>query len=170
MVYQIKIYVDGGCRRNGFSNAIAAASAVRENRWGKSWYRTPRLSRQENATNQRAEITAIIPGLEMALNRFDDLASNPTLDVTIYSDSRYAVDCLTDFVYKWTQNGWTNARGAEVANRDLIEEASDLDDRLERLGNVAYSWIPRSQNVLADKRCNEELDAMEKDDSDSDSS
>jgi ribonuclease HI len=167
MVYQMEIYVDGGCRRNGFSNAIAAAAAVRKNRRGeKYWYKTRRLDGHNNVTNQRAEITAIILGLEMALERFQDLDLNPMLDVTIYSDSKYAVGCLTHFLYKWTQNGWINSRGEEVANRDLIEEASDLDDRLAQLGTVTYSWIPRSENVLADKHCNEELDDMEQDDSD----
>jgi ribonuclease HI len=158
----MKIYVDGGCRRNGFSNAIAAASAVRKTRWGgKYWYKTRRLYAYRKVSNQRAELTAIILGLEMALEKFDDLDSNPNLDVTIYSDSRYAVDCMTDFIYKWTRNGWINSRGEEVANRDLIEEASDLDDRLAQLGTVTYSWIPRSENSLADRHCNEELDAME---------
>lgn len=68
---------------------------------------------------------------------------------------------MTDFIYKWSRNGWINARGEEVANRDLIEKASDLDDRLVQLGTVTYRWIPRSENALADKHCNEELNAME---------
>lgn len=170
MVYQMKIYVDGGCRRNGFSNAIAAASAVRKTRRGeKYWYQTRRLYAGQRATNQRAELTAIILGLEMALEKSDKLDSNPTLDVTIFSDSRYTVDCMTDFIYKWTRNGWVNSRGEEVANRDLIEEASDLDDRIAQLGTVTYIWIPRSENELADKHCNEELEAMERDISDAES-
>lgn len=78
----------------------------------------------------------------MALEKFNDLGPKPNLDITIYSDSRYAIDCMTDFIYKWTRNGWTNSRGEETANRDLIKEASSLDDRLAELGTVTYSWIP----------------------------
>lgn len=48
-----------------------------------------------------------------------------------------------------------------MANRDLIEEASDLDGRVKDLGNVKIVWVPRSQNELADKCCNEELGAMD---------
>jgi ribonuclease HI len=35
---------------------------------------------------------------------------------SIFSDSRYAVNCMNKWVYKWASNGWTNARGDEVAN------------------------------------------------------
>lgn len=62
------------------------------------------------------------------------------MDVTIHMDSRYAHDCITEWVYKWVGSGWKNAKGYEVANRDLIEEASDLDDRLKALGVVTYIW------------------------------
>lgn len=165
MGYVIEIYVDGGCRRNGSSNAIAAAAAVRKERWGgRYWHRQRRLTGYRNATNQRAEITAIILGLEMALDKYKELESNPRLNVTIHSDSKYAVNCMSIWIYKWVQNRWTNSQGEAVANRDLIEEASSLNDRLAELGDVKYVWIPRSENEEADKLCNEELDAMEKDD------
>nr|KMM71100.1 hypothetical protein CPAG_07407 [Coccidioides posadasii RMSCC 3488] len=160
MVYRMEIYVDGGCRYNGYSNAIAAAAAVLQYRWGNNYkYRTCQVSGE--ATNQRAEITAIILGLQMALDRYEELDTSPSIDVTIYSDSRYAIGCMTEWIYKWSNNGWTNSRGEEVANRDLIQEASDLDDDVQDLGSVTYRWIPREDNDLADKHCNEKLDDME---------
>lgn len=158
----MKIYVDGGCRRNGYSDAVAAAAAVRMDRFGRYWHRQRRLSGRNIATNQRAEITAIILGLEMALEKYQDLNGCPRLKVTIHSDSQYAVKCLDQWVYKWANNGWINCQGREVANRDLIEKASNLDDRIRELGNVQYVWIPRCENSLADKHCNEEMDAMER--------
>lgn len=48
-----------------------------------------------------------------------------------------------------------------MANRDLIEEASDLDDRLKELGGVKYFWIPRDQNSDADELCNQVMNKME---------
>lgn len=112
-------------------------------------------------TSQRAEITAIILALEWALERYDGLGGSPRLAVTIRSDSRYAVECMTNWVYNWVRNGWTNSRGFEVANRDLIERASDLDDRVAELGSVDYIWIPRSENRSADALCQQELDEQE---------
>lgn len=61
-------------------------------------------------------------------------------------------------MYKWCKNGWVNARGANVANKDLIEEASDLDDQVAELGEVVYKWIPRKENYLADEACDERMD------------
>ncbi|OAA49394.1 pyridoxine kinase [Metarhizium rileyi] len=138
MVYTMKIYVDGGCRGNGQPGAVAAAAAAVKKRNGKYHCWTRSLPLYPTPTNQRAEITAIIMALEVALERYRDLDTNPYMDVTIYSDSRYAIGCMTKWIYKWSRNGWTNAAGFEVANRDLIEEASDLDDRLKEEGDVEY--------------------------------
>lgn len=89
MVYTMKIYVDGGCRRNGQQNPIGAAAVIMKTRYGtKYWSQVQRLPHHEIHTNQPAEILAIIVGLKMALERYDELRSNPRLDLTIHSDSR----------------------------------------------------------------------------------
>lgn len=160
MVYTIEIYVDGGCRGNGQPGSIGAAAAAIKNKYGKYHGWTKALPSSSAPTNQRAEITSIILGLEKALERYDQLNSKPQLAVTIYSDSRYAVNCMKEWVYKWSKKGWTNSTGNEVANRDLIEEASDLDDLLKERADVHYKWIPREENQYADKLCNDRLDAM----------
>ena len=158
MVYIMEIYVDGGCRGNGKPDSIGAAAAVFRRKWGKRNCWTRAMPRWPTPTNQRAEITAIILALEQALEEYANLDGNPWLDVKIYSDSKYAIGCMTDWVYKWRANGWRNAAGNEVANRDLIEEASDLDDRLKEEGDVKYIWIPREDNDEADRICNDALD------------
>jgi len=158
MVYIMEIYVDGGCRGNGHAGSIAAAAAVMKKKYGKIEYWTRSLPQIPTPTNQRAEITAIILALDVALEKMEQLDTNPYLDVTIYSDSKYAVECMNNWIYKWTRNGWTNSAGYQVANRDLIQHASELDDRLKEEGDVEYVWIPREQNELADRYCNEALD------------
>ncbi|KAE8423319.1 ribonuclease H-like domain-containing protein [Aspergillus pseudocaelatus] len=158
MPYIMEIYTDGGCRGNGRSGAIGAAAAVFKNKFGKCTGWTRPLPKYPAPTNQRAEITAIILALETALEKLEELDTRPYLDVKIYSDSRYAIGCMTKWIYKWANNGWTNAAGNEVANRDLIEKASDLDDRLKEEGDVEYIWIPREKNQTADEMCNDEMD------------
>ena|SRR5258706_9109972 len=157
MVYKMEIYVDGGCRGNGKPGSVGAAAAVFKLRYGgqNSWTRI--LPRYPPPTNQRAEISAIILALEQALEKYAELDSNPWLDVKIYSDSKYAIGCMTDWVYKWCKNGWVNAAGNEVANRDLIQKASDLDDKLKEEGSVEYIWIPRHENEEADRLCNQAM-------------
>ncbi|CAG8886184.1 unnamed protein product [Penicillium egyptiacum] len=158
MVYIMEIYADGGCRGNGQLGAIGAAAAAFKKKNGKydCWTRT--LPSYPPPTNQRAEMTAIIVALEQALEKFEELDNNPRLHVRIYSDSRYAVDCMTNWIYKWANNGWINSAGNSVANRDLLEEASDLEDRLKEEGEVDYIWIPREANEVADRLCNADLD------------
>lgn len=108
----------------------------------------------------------MILALETALERYYKLDSTPYLDVKIYSDSKYAIGCMNDWIYRWSNNGWMNSAGNEVANRELIEEASDLDDRLKEEGKVRYIWVPRSENRDADRCCNEEMDEMEREERD----
>lgn len=162
MGYIMKFYVDGGCRGNGQPGAYGAAAAVLMRRFGgnQAWTRRLPSSQVPSPTNQRAEITAIILALEQALDKYEDLDTSPYLDLTIHSDSRYAIGCMTDWIYKWCRNDWTNAAGNEVANRDLIEKASRLDDKVKELGEVTYMFVPREENQDADRYCNDEMDEM----------
>lgn len=163
MVYRMDFKVDGGCRGNGQPDAIGAAACCLETDSGNQHRSKTCWLNADYAvpTSQRAEITAIILALEWALERYDELDGHPRLEVNIRSDSRYAVDCMTSWVYTWVRNGWTNSRGFKVANRDLIERASGLDDRVDALGSVNYIWIPRSENADADALCQRELDEQE---------
>jgi ribonuclease HI len=105
MVYIMEIYVDGGCRGNGRPDSIGAAAAMFKLRHGryKGW--TKLLPRYPPPTNQRAEITAIILALEQAIEKCACMISDPWVDITIYSDSKYAIGCMTEWIYKWVRNG-----------------------------------------------------------------
>lgn len=67
-------------------------------------------------TNQRAELTAIGIALKIVFQREKELTGTPWFDVEIYSDSRYAIGCMTEWREKWKANGWRNADGAPVGN------------------------------------------------------
>ncbi|KAI8935308.1 hypothetical protein NX059_007894 [Plenodomus lindquistii] len=158
MVFQ----VDGGCRRNGYQGAIGAAACVllRRNRQPYlTW--TKELPSDPTPTNQRAELNAIVLALEVALMRDKELDIHATLDVRIETDSKYAVGCMTTWMPKWESNGFVNAAGYEVANRDLLEQAVSLEQEIyAQNGEVTYSWISRSENTEADRHCNEVMDKM----------
>ncbi|KAK8038937.1 ribonuclease H1 [Apiospora rasikravindrae] len=166
MVYKMNFYADGGCRRNGQAyGAIGAAAAVWEQRY-RNVYRTRALPPSfyhftPKPTNQRAELTAIILALEWALERYAQLRGYPKARIRIYSDSDYAINCLTTWIWTWRRNGWQNAKGLEVANRDLLEQVLALEYQVRNLGSLRYEWIPRGQNHFADQCCNEKLDEME---------
>ena len=157
----MKFYVDGACRGNGQPGAIGAAAAVRRYRDGSESHRTRQLNTYHyNATNQRAEILAIILALEWAMDDYENLNNSPHISVTIHSDSKYAVNCMNQWLVKWSNNGWTTSAGGSVANRDILQDAIDAENRLLEVGNVVYKWVPRHEVHEADERCNEELDDM----------
>lgn len=40
--------------------------------------------------------------------------------VTIYSDSSYCINILTDWIYKWSMNNWRDSKGNEIKNFSYI--------------------------------------------------
>ena len=67
----------------------------------------------ENTTNNREELKAIIQAFE--------LASIFQKEVTIYSDSAYAVNMINDWIWNWAKNDWKNSKKKEVENIDLVK-------------------------------------------------
>lgn len=96
MMYIMKIFVNEKCRRNKQSNAIDAAAAVFKLRYKRQKCCFEELLSFSIFTNQRVKITAIIFALEQALELFKSFQTNSYLDVIIYSDSQYAVDCMNE--------------------------------------------------------------------------
>lgn len=153
--------VDGGCRSNSRVNAYGAAACCL---MGKSTYayQTRRLPSYPIPTNQRAGLLAIILALEWALK--EQLKASQRngvytpLDVEIKADSKYACDCLTEWLPVWQRNGWLNSKRKPVANRELIQEAVNLEGQIRQQGSVKYTWVSREENVEADRHCNEAMD------------
>ncbi|KAJ6590482.1 ribonuclease H-like domain-containing protein [Mycena vulgaris] len=162
MPYHLDVWTDGACRGNGQLGSIGGAGA---------WFSRPlpdgstgwlrQLPMHPPPTNQRAELVAIILALELARDRREALRDDPYFILTIHTDSKYSIGCLRDWLNKWINNGWINARGAEVKNRDLIEEASDLMDDITNGGQVDFVWVPREENREADRLANEACDQQE---------
>ncbi|KAG9771339.1 hypothetical protein ABEF93_007947 [Exophiala dermatitidis] len=98
-------------------------------------------------TNQRAELTAILRALDIAPRH---------RDVTIYTDSKYAIDCVTNWYRNWQRNGWLNAKGKAVENKDLVVDIRDrIDERDELKKATFFVWVKGHQdnagNIAADK-------------------
>ena len=162
MVYKMVMFVDGGCRNNGFPGAFGACACHVVRKWGQNETIAERLPAWMNPvpTSQRAELCAIILALKRAIEERGYLDGTPYKDITIHTDSRYAHGCMTQWCQKWRNNGFTNSSGYEVANRDLIERALELESDLLEHGNVHWEWIPRSDNTVVDEAVNDEMDEM----------
>jgi len=112
---KIIIYCDGACSGNQFKNNRGGWGAVlKYNDYTKNLY-----GGERNTTNQRMELTACIRAL--AEVKAEDI------DIEIYSDSAYLVNCIQKKWYeKWMKNGWMNYRKKPVENKDLWTSLLDL--------------------------------------------
>lgn len=157
----MKIYVGGRGFYNEDGDAIGAVAAVRQTRSNKHSYRKSYVPTLKNLADPQLEVKAVILGLEMALKQYEELVSSPELEVTIFSDCKYTVRCMNEWIYKWYDNDWIDSSGCFVANYQVLRKAFHLNTRLRGLGKVKYVWNLRSENPLVDKYCKEVVEFME---------
>lgn len=99
MSTQLSVWVDGCCNKNGSGWAVIIPSQ-------KIIYRGD----VPGFTNQKAELSAVI----QAVHRFGH-------NLHIITDSRYVMGCFTEWYHRWLRNGWRNANGKSVENKQLID-------------------------------------------------
>ena len=121
--HTLAIYCDGACQGN--PGKAGSGLAIYDNR--KS---NPTLlygDYNPKGTNNTAELKALYKALLLALG-YDGGGR-----VTIYSDSKYSIDCITTWAYGWKRNGWKK-RGGEIKNLDMIKLTHKLyEDIKERV-------------------------------------
>ena len=118
----IEIYTDGACSGNpgagGWGVILRCGETEKELSGG-----------EKETTNNRMELTAVIEALK-ALKR--------ECEITLYTDSRYVMDGVTQWMPDWKQNNWktTNKKSA-VKNLELWQE---LDSLLPR-HKIKWVWV-----------------------------
>ncbi|RPG96336.1 MAG: ribonuclease HI [Candidatus Pelagibacter sp. TMED165] len=132
---KFKIYTDGACSGNPGKGGWAAVILEGSNQSNLS-------GSENNTTNNRMELMAPI----MALKKIKRKS-----EITIYTDSRYVKDGITDWIKKWKLNNWKNASKKPVKNKDLWIK---LDNSCQK-HVVSWKWVKahagNSMNNLADK-------------------
>ncbi len=104
---QVALYTDGACSGNpglgGYGGILIYGEIEREY-----------SGAEENTTNNRMEIMAVIVGLKRL---------KYPCKVEVYSDSAYTVNAFNEgWLHAWRKKGWKKADGKEVQNQDLWEE------------------------------------------------
>ena len=143
-----------------FSDKLGAAACIVVGKLGGQTIWQRRLSDTPRPTIQSVELAAIILGLEAALEKCDELIYIPHMDVKIYTNSRYALNCMTAMKARWIATNFTTSVGRPVAHQELVREAYALQERLEQRGRVEYVWIPKERNTAADAEVYEILSQM----------
>jgi len=134
--HTMRIFCDGACERNGQPGARAGYGVYAAAVDGTSIMRySAPLGGTEPQTNQRAELRAMLYALGYA-----SAAVLRGTRVEIYSDSRYAIDCLTKWAPGWVSSGWVKADKKSVLHTDLIKSAYELFVRSE--GRICLKHVP----------------------------
>lgn len=67
---------------------------------------------------------------------------NDVHHATVFSDSKYVVDGITQWMPKWKDRGWKNGQGEDIANKDLWLQVDDLVEQLKNSQrHVRFEWI-----------------------------
>lgn len=141
----IEVFTDGSCLKN--PDGAGGWAAIIEAPSGATF---ELIGFESKSTNNKAEMKAVIQALEAI-----HLAENKNLSITIYSDSRYVIDGITNWIHGWKKRGWKTASGGDVKNKSLWI----LLDRLQTNLNIEWEWVKghngHPQNERADKLARE---------------
>lgn len=137
----IRIYCDGAC--SGNPGNAGSGLAIYSNK------KNPVLlygAYEEEGTNNIAELNALHQALVIAKQ-----TSSENI-ISIFSDSKYAIDCITTWAFGWKANGWSK-KGGEIKNLELIKEAHNLflklKDKIEIKHVKGHAGV--EGNELADR-------------------
>jgi len=142
---QLSIYTDGACRGNPGPGGWGAVLIYRDSQ-------KELFGGADNTTNNRMELQAAIEGLR-ALKRGCEL--------TLYTDSQYVRQGITDWIDGWKKRGWKTAAKKPVKNADLWQ-ALDLETQRH---SINWVWVKghagNEGNELADQLANRGIDELE---------
>lgn len=131
----VSIYTDGACDPNpgpGGWGAILISDGIRKEMSGSV----------ANTTNNRMELRAVIEALR---------ALKHPCKVTVWSDSEYLCQGITQWLSKWKASGWLTSGKRPVANQDLWRELEDAMHAHE----IDWHWVKghagHPMNERADK-------------------
>ncbi|KAJ5221097.1 Ribosomal protein L9/RNase H1 N-terminal [Penicillium citrinum] len=126
----LRIYTDGSSLRNGTALASAGVGVFFGPGDSRNVSEPLKGNRQ---TNQRAELTAIFRAIDIAPRH---------RDVTVVTDSRYAIDCVTVWYKNWQRNNWLTKDGKPVENKDLVESILvNIEERKQLKVKTLFEWV-----------------------------
>ena len=124
---KIDVYTDGACSGNpgkgGWGFVIVEKDNVIYEKSGA----------EKLTTNNRMEMQAVIEALkEVHVRNF------LSFELTIYTDSSYVKNGITEWIKKWKKNGWRSSSNSPVKNQDLWLL---LDSLVSSCSSLSWKWV-----------------------------
>ena len=122
MAARIEIFTDGACSGNpgigGWAALLRYKDIEKELSGGEA-----------ETTNNRMELTAVIEALK---------ALKTVCNITLYTDSKYVMSGITEWMPNWKRNNWKTAnKKGNVKNVDLWLQL----DELIRQHEIRWVWV-----------------------------
>ena len=135
---QVIMYTDGACRGNpgpgGWGALITFEGSSKEIFGGKL-----------DSTNNQMELSAAIEALA---------ALKEPCNVDLFTDSKYVMDGITQWIHNWKKNSWRTAAKKDVKNKELWQKL----DELINFHQVQWHWVKGHSgdvgNEIADQLAN----------------
>lgn len=147
----IEFYVDGSSRGNPGPGGWAVVGVARDE------VVIAESGQEKMTTNNRMELLAILA----VMCKYGQKA--PISPPNVYSDSAYAINTFTNWMFTWAKNGWLKSDNKPPENLDIVKSYYNLYQKGYRInlikvkGHSGNKW-----NELADKWAKGgEIDASE---------
>ena len=131
----VVMYTDGACKGNPGVGG-----------WGVSLqygaHRKELFGGEAETTNNRMELTAAIEGLKQL---------KQACKVTIYTDSKYVMQGMEEWLAGWKARGWKTASKSPVKNVDLWQQLDELVGKHE----VTWQWVKGHAGDEGNERADE---------------
>ena len=141
---QVDIYTDGACRGNPGPGGWAALLVAGKERKEVS-------GAAAATTNNRMELMAAIGGLGALKRR---------CAVKLYTDSKYVLQGITEWLPNWKARGWRTAAKEPVKNQDLWQ----LLDAVVQEQDIEWHWVKghsgHEGNEYVDQLANVAIDRL----------
>jgi ribonuclease HI len=140
------MYTDGACRGNPGKGGWGAL--LRYNGNEKTLH-----GGEPHTTNNRMELMAVIQGLRSL--------KKSGCEVHVFSDSKYVLTGITEWLPNWKKRGWKTAAKKPVLNVDLWQ----MLDALAAQHTVKWEWVKghsgHPENERADSLANLGIDELD---------
>jgi ribonuclease HI len=141
---EVEIFTDGACRGNpgpGGWAALLVCGSERKEVTGA----------EAETTNNRMELSAAIGGLAALKRR---------CRVKLFTDSKYVLQGVTEWLPNWKARGWKTAARTPVKNQDLWQQL----DRAVAAQDIEWHWVKghsgHEGNEYVDQLANRAIDRM----------
>lgn len=133
---KVYIYTDGACSGNPGKGGWGAILVYKNHRKEIS-------GAEENTTNNKMELTAMIKALEML---------KEPCEVEAYTDSKYVCDSINNgWAKSWEKNNWVKKDKKPALNADLWEKLLNLIEK----HSVQINWVKGHAGHPENERCDE---------------